>query len=89
MDVCCIHYDSTEDDDLLSLSSIESWITLLEAAELINDSNTINVAADLEDGEVPKLMYHKTCRTRYTLTRDLDKLRKEVKENPENKRARR
>ena len=48
MDVCCIHYDSTEDDDLLSLSSIESWITLLEAAKLINYSNTINVAADLK-----------------------------------------
>ena len=56
MDVCCIHYDSTKDENLQSLSSIESWITLLETAKFRNDSNIINIAADLEDGEVPKLM---------------------------------
>ena len=89
MDVCCIHYDSTKDENLPSLSSIESWITLLEAAKLRNDSNIINVAADLQDGEVPELMYHKTCRARYTLKRKLDKLGKEVKESPESKRAKR
>ena len=77
MDVCCIHYNSTKDENLRSLSSIESWITL----------NIINVAADLEDGEVPKLMYQKSCRPRYTLKRDLNKLRNEVKESPESKRA--
>ena len=92
MDVCCIYciyYDSTKDENLRSLSIIESWITLLEAAKLRNDSNIINVTAGLEDGEVPKHMYHKTCRARYTLKRDLDKLRMEVKESPESKRAKR
>ena len=89
MDVCCIYYDSTKDEILGSLSSIESRITLLEAAKLRNDSNIMNIAADLEDGEVPKLMYHKTCRARYTLKRELHKLRKEVKESPESKRAKR
>ena len=32
-------------------------------------------------------MYHKSCRPRYTLKRDLNKLRNEVKESPESKRA--
>ena len=89
MDVCCIHYDSTKGENLRSLSSSESWITLLEAAKLRNDSNIINIAADLDDGEVPKLIYRKTCRARYTLKRYLDKLRKEVKESPESKRTKR
>ena len=88
MDVYCIHYDSTKDENLRSLSSIESWITLLEPAKLRNDS-IINVAADLEDGEVPKPMYHKTCRALYALKRNLNKFRKEVKESPESKRAKR
>ena len=86
MDICCIHNDSTKDENLRSLSRVESWITLLEAAKLRNDSNIINVAADLEDGEVPKLMYRKTYRAQYTLKRDLDKLRKKVKESHESKR---
>ena len=47
----------------------------------------MHVAADLKDGDVPKLMYHKAYRARYTLKRDLDKLRKEVKESPESKHA--
>ena len=56
MDVCCVHYeDSTKDKSLQSLSSIESWIMLLETAKFRNDFNIINIAADLEDGEVPKL----------------------------------
>ena len=58
-------------------------------SKLRNDSNIINVAVDLEDGEVPKLMYHKTCWAQYILKRDFDKLRSEVKESPESKRAKR
>ena len=61
MGLCCIHYDSTEDETSEPLSSIESWITLLETIMLRNDSDIINIAADLEDREIPKLMYHRTC----------------------------
>ena len=60
-------------------SSIETSITLLEAAKLRNDSNIINIAADLEDGEVPKLRYHKSYTARYTLKRNWEKLRKGVR----------
>ena len=34
-------------------------------------------------------MYYKTCWARYILKRDFDKLRREVKESPESKRAKR
>ena len=87
MGLCWIHYDSTEDENLGPLSSIEFWITLLGTINLRNNSDIINVAADLEDREIPKFMYHKTCQVRYTLKMDLNKLRKEVKESSESKRA--
>ena len=61
MALYCIHYDSTEDETSEPLSSIESWITLHETIMLRNDSDIINIATDLENREIPKLMYHRTC----------------------------
>ena len=52
---------STEDETSEPLSSIESWITLHETIMLRNDSDIINIATDLENREIPKLMYHRTC----------------------------
>ena len=34
----------------------------------------LEAASKLEESEVPKLSYHKTCRSMFTLKRDLEKL---------------
>lgn len=69
--------DTTE--SLSSLNSLESWKTLLHAAEVREHQGIISVSSTLKPGEVPQVKHHRTCRSVFTLKRDLEKIKeKEV-----------
>ena len=74
MDRCCIHYSSLKDNKLVALSSLESWKTFLEAAKKRNHAFILEIASKSPDNEIPKLQYHKACRSMFTLKRDLEKI---------------
>ena len=71
---CCIHYDTVDETKLVSLTSIESWKTLLRAATILNHTAIVELSGKLKEDEIPQLSYHKTCRPMFTLKRDLQKL---------------
>ena len=74
MDACCMHYESVRDLKLVSLTTFESWKTLLDAGKKRKHQKPLEVASKLEESEVPKLSYDKNCRSMFTLKRDLEKL---------------
>ena len=75
---CIIHYQSTKlglSEELIHLSSFESWTTLLEAARQRNHTPILQIG-ELNDGEsIPDVSYHRHCRSRFTMKRELDVLR--------------
>ena len=77
-DACCIHYESVRDVNLESLTKFESQKTLLDAAKKRKHQKLLEVASKLEESEVPKPSYHKTCRSMFTLKRDLEKLQSDA-----------
>ena len=88
MDACCIHYESVRDVKLASLTTFKSQKTLLDAAKKRKHQKPLEVASKLEESEVPKLSYHKTCRLMFTLKRDLEKLQSDAvldRSSPEKK----
>ena len=76
---CCIHYDSVKEAKLITLSQTDksSWETLLSAARIRNHENIIRIGRSLTDGEIPKLKYHKVCRSMFVLKRNLNKIQSE------------
>ena len=64
---------------LLKLSNEDSWGTLLDAAAL-HEGRLVQISQNLPEGQVLDLYYHKGFRARFTLKRELDKLRKQTAE---------
>ena len=48
--------------------------TLLNAATIHNHEPILEIAKTPEEGELPKVTYHRQCRNVFTLRRNLDKL---------------
>ena len=69
---CIIHCTSTE-GQLSKLSGYESWLTLLEAAKHRNFEPILEASRLLVDHEIPNIWYHRSCRSVFTLKKNLDK----------------
>jgi hypothetical protein len=80
MEECIIHYNSVSEQKLVKLSSETLWKTLLQAAERRKFQPIIDISSTVTDGEYPPLKYHKTCRSMFTLKRDLVSCGQEVGE---------
>ena len=81
---CIIHYKakSNEDDGhLVSPQSIDSWLTLLEAAKVRGHTSILEVNELLDENEVPKIFYHRRCRSLFTMKRDLEALKRKADES--------
>ena len=65
---------------LLKLPNEDSWGTLLDAAALRNEGRLIQISQNLPEGQVPDLYYYKGFRARFTMKRELYKLRKQTAE---------
>ncbi|CAH3160564.1 unnamed protein product, partial [Porites evermanni] len=74
---CTIHC-SDETGDLVSLKDLESWKTLLNTAVIRNHEGILSIAKALKEGEIPRISYHRKCRSIFTLKRDLKKLSQSV-----------
>ncbi|XP_053122764.1 uncharacterized protein LOC128332482 [Hemicordylus capensis] len=77
---CIIHHATTDDTKghLVKLQSYESWITLLEAAKVRNHAPVLDVAKQLTEMEIPGVRYHRKCRIRFTLKRELETLKRKA-----------
>ena len=69
---------SDETGDLVSLKDLESWKTLLNAAVIRNYEGILSISKTLNEGEIPRISYHRKCRSIFTLKRDLKKLSQSV-----------
>ena len=77
MESCCIYYNNVVETKLISLTSLSSWKTLLDAAYIRNNTRLVELCKELGEGEFPNVKYHKTCRSMSTLKRDLDNLQEQ------------
>ena len=77
VDECIIHC-SDETGDLVSLKDLESCKTLLNAALVRNHEGILSTAKTLKEGEIPRISYHRRCRSIFTLKRDIKKLSQSV-----------
>ena len=78
MEGCICHYYSVNKNELLvTLSNIEAWNTLLNAARIRQHSKILNLVGSEQENGYPVVKYHKSCRAIFTLKRKLDQLTKE------------
>ena len=59
-DGCIIHCTNAS-DDLVSIQSMESWKTLLNAASIRHHQAALDVASNLPDGVFLNIKYHRKC----------------------------
>ena len=81
---CIIHYKTVFHegiDHLVSPQSYDSWLTLLEAAKVRDHSPILEIAKQLKENEVPKIFYHRKCRSVFTMKRDLETLKRKADES--------
>ncbi len=74
---CCIHTETSKskEEPLTAPKDVASWNTLLEAAKIRKHEKLLDIAKDLDLDEKPDIVYHRTCRSRFTLLRDLQNLK--------------
>ena len=79
---CIIHYENEDiQTPLTAPKDFASWETLLEAASLRPPYTIARKAKNLPHGQVPDIVYHRQCRSRFTLKRDLQLLQR-IQEHP-------
>ena len=79
---CIIHTETYDKDTgpLITPKDYDSWKTLLDAAQVRNHGPILEIAARLSEREVPNISYHRQCRSRFTLKRDLENLKRKSTE---------
>lgn len=76
--ILCAQKSKEDDSPLLCPKNHESWLTLLDAARVRQHSAILDIAEQLGDKEVPKLSYHRRCRSIFTMKRDLGTLKRKA-----------
>lgn len=54
--------------------NIDSWNTLLRAAKIRGYSSILDLAKDLPGGSIPSVLYHRKCRSIFTMKKLLDSI---------------
>jgi len=84
-DVCIIlelSLDIKSEDSLISLQTLNSWNTLLNAAKIRNHASILDLAGYMTSKEIPRVYYHRKCMIVFALKRDLVALRRKAVSNP-------
>lgn len=68
----CIIHCSDDTDKLVSPQIVDSWKTLLRAAQIRNHAPILDLARDTPEGEIPAICYHRKCRSIFTMKKTLD-----------------
>ena len=71
---CIIHCSDDDSDVLVSPQDLNSWNTLLRAAEIRQHDPVLEAAKGLEEGEIPHIHYHRKCRSLFTMKKALDSI---------------
>ena len=77
--MCIIHCsseDSSDDSNLVSPQNLESWQTLLKAAQIWQHAPILDLDEGLGEGEIPPVQYHRKCRSIFTMKKLLDSITK-------------
>ena len=72
---CLIHCTNST-GALVTLDSLESWQTLLNAARIRNHLRILEIEEENHGKDFPFIQYHRDCRSIFTMKRDLEKLQK-------------
>lgn len=78
---CTIQYKTLNiepDECLVSPQGYDSWITLLEVAEVRNHKLILEIAKNTKEHEVPLVFYHRKCTSMFTMKRDLESLKRKA-----------
>lgn len=65
-----------KDDHLTSPQTYASWQTLLDAAKIRSHDPIVDIAKTQVEKEVPKIYYHRKCRSIFTIKRNLETIMK-------------
>ena len=63
----CIIHCTDDSSDLVNPKDVESWKTLLQAAQIRNYQEIVELSKSLSKGEVPLIYYHRKCRSIFTM----------------------
>ena len=63
-------------DDLVSIQSMETCKTLLNAATIRHHQAVLDVGSNLPDGVVPNIKCHRKCRSTFTMKKLLESIKK-------------
>ena len=69
------------DDRLVTLQTYESWQTLHEAAKIRSYTPIMELDKQLGDKEIPRIHYHRKCRSVFTMKGDLETVMKKANES--------
>lgn len=61
---------------LVSPQGYDSWVTLLEAAEVRNHTPILEIAKNAKENEVPLVFYHRKCRSMFSMKGDLEPVKR-------------
>lgn len=71
---CMVHCTDSS-DALVTLDSLKSWNTLVDAAQIRQNQRILEIAQNHDGDDVPFVQYHRNCRSVFTMKRDLEKLK--------------
>ena len=74
----CLIHCSDDEGALVILNSVESWRTLRRAAKLRYHEDILGIQVNAPD-EIPKVYYHRKCKSIFTVKRDLEKITSDEK----------
>ena len=80
---CIIHYAAChdkEDEHLVSPKDISSWSALPEAAKVRNHQPVLDVTKTADENRIPNIVYHRKCRSLFTMKRDLETIKRKREE---------
>ena len=75
----CIIHCSDSKETLTKLQSHDSWKVLLKAAQIRKHQPILDMVENLSEDEVPNILYHRRCRSIFTLKSTLDQIQEQEK----------
>ena len=79
--VICASSSCEKDDHLATVKTLESWQTLYEAVRVRSHAPIMELAKHLEGNKIPKILYHRKCRSIFTMKRDLETLKRKANDS--------
>ena len=71
---CIIHCTDQDNHQLISPQGVDSWKTLLKAAQIRKHEPLLELAKDITEEHIPDIKYHRKCCSIFTMKRELEKL---------------